>query len=251
MRFTNSALQLLMLYRFASASPCKPSSILTSSIAESTLSTLVSMSTSVQEAETSTTVLSQPTTSESETTSDSLTTSSSETSTIAASTTTTVASGPTNILLNPGFEDGTIDPWQRLASDGSVSLSDDSFEGEHSGHFSLPTSPGGPAHVGFRQNISPSLIKANTDYQFSVHFKTMSSSGCVNPQLISCSGGGAYFHSQSFSAPLGQWGSVTTTCSWTEDFLNRGPSIEVRSACETYDLYIDEAVLVELSTITP
>ncbi|KAH6960249.1 hypothetical protein DER45DRAFT_642204 [Fusarium avenaceum] len=245
MRFTNSALQLLMLYRLASASPCKPSSVLSTSIADSTLSTAVSMSTSVQETETSTTFLSQPTTTEIETASDSIATSSSEPSTIAASTTTTVASGPTNILLNPGFEENTIDPWQRLGSFGTVSLSDDAFKGDQSGHFRLPTSPGGPSSVGFRQNISPSLIKPNREYQLSVHYKTISATGCNNPQYISCSYGGGYFQLQGFSGPFGEWGSVTTTCSWTEGQLQRGPSIEVRSSCETYELYIDEAVLIE------
>lgn len=190
--------------------------------------------------------MSQPTTTESETTSDSITSSSYEPSTIVASTTTTVASGPTNILLNPGFEKNTIDPWQRVGSFGSVSLSDDSFKGDHSGHSALLTSPGGPSQVGFKQNIDQSLIRPNRVYQLSVHFKTISAGDCINPQFISCSAGGGYFHSQTFSAPYGEWGSVTTTCSWTEQSLSRGPSIEVRSSCATYELYIDEAVLVEV-----
>ncbi|KAI6764283.1 hypothetical protein HG530_008072 [Fusarium avenaceum] len=297
MRFTNSALQLLVLYRLASASPCKPSAVLSTTIADSTLSTTVSISTSVQETETSTIVLSQPTTIksetisdsshlttiesetisdstqpsttsystqptttesktssestwlttiESETTSDSLTTSSSEPSTIAASTTTTVASGPFNLLLNPGFEDVTVDPWQRIGSYGSVSLSDDSFKGDHSGRFTLSNGPGMGTWVGFRQYIDPSKIKIDALYEYTVHFKTTATGGCSSQQYLTCSYDEGFYQSTPFNAPLGQWGSMTTLCAWDERWISRGPSVEVQTRCEAWDILIDEAVLTEV-----
>ncbi|KAF5003204.1 hypothetical protein FDECE_10222 [Fusarium decemcellulare] len=165
MRFIQPALQLLALCQLAFVSRCKPDSSSATSIVPTSSSdipstSLSSFSTTVSEEPSST---SESTTSSSETATTSMVT----TSSIESSTTTSsISQEPTNLVRNPGWEaKDTITPWERYGDFGTVSLSTSEFhEGSQSGYFKAVA--GGPANMGFKQSIDPSLIEVGKPCQF-------------------------------------------------------------------------------------
>ncbi|KAI8686695.1 hypothetical protein NCS56_00330200 [Fusarium sp. Ph1] len=257
MKFLHPTLQLLALCSSALASPCKPSlssvtSALTTSTEEPSLSTSLSMT--VSESATTTESISEPSasTTESMTISEISTTTSglpstSTTSAEPSTTTSDLPQQPTNVLLNPGFEDNTVAPWTRSGYVGNPTLStSEAHGGSQSGYISA--APGGPADIGFRQVIDSSLIEADKPYTFSVYVKTTLASSCFT-RFVSCdSGTGAqtgYFNSANIPGALNEWVLATVTCSWSQARLDSGISVGVRGTCERLNFFIDDAVLVE------
>ncbi|KAI8680363.1 hypothetical protein NCS57_00316800 [Fusarium keratoplasticum] len=257
MKFLYPTLQLLALCSSALASPCKPSlssvaSAVTTSTEEPSLSTTLSMT--VSESATTTESISEPSapTTESMTISEISTTTSglpsiSTTSAEPSNTTSDLPQQPTNVLLNPGFEDNTVAPWTRSGSFGDPTLStSEAHGGSQSGY--LSASLGGPADIGFRQVLDSSLIEADKPYTFSVYVKTTLASGCFG-QFVSCDfGTGAqagYFNTANIPGPLNEWVLATVTCSWTQARLDLGISVGVRGICQRLSFFIDDAVLVK------
>ncbi|RSM17116.1 hypothetical protein CDV31_004009 [Fusarium ambrosium] len=280
MRSVLPAIPLLAFCHLSLASVCRPSSssvtsVLSSSTAEpsdteSASSTTLSSTTLLVETDSSTTLSysttlsSDVSTSESATSSieststtseaESVTSDSSTISTTLATTTslepstttsTSISSGPTNLIVNPGLEDSdTIAPWVRIGSVGSVSLSTADFHGgSQSGY--CTGAPGGPAAMGFRQDIDSSLLEADKQYRFSVYVKVTSSSSCFGT-FVSCGAGDAYFNTATFGSN-GAWTLATVTCSWTQARLDVGPNVQVQGTCERISFYMDDASLEEVA----
>ncbi|KAF5265739.1 hypothetical protein FOXYS1_3425 [Fusarium oxysporum] len=134
MRFTYSVLQLLALCRITLASPCKPSSTITSVAPTSTTETSETVSSTAFIYETTATTEFE-TLSDSSTIATSITTSSVE---VETTTTTTAASGPTNLISNPGFEDSNVAPWTVNNNIGALAIDSDSGlpPSTQAGHFS-------------------------------------------------------------------------------------------------------------------
>ncbi|KAF4448606.1 hypothetical protein F53441_8025 [Fusarium austroafricanum] len=263
MRLTYSALPLLALCQFASASPCKPSSIESTLTSESATipstatveseTASASQSTTTLDTESTTAVDVESTTTlnaESATTLDvqSTTTLEVETATsnngLPTTTTTTSVAQPTNVLINPGFEDTTTSPWELVAAGfGTVGLSTtEKHGGAQSGFFSA--SVGGPANLGVKQIIDRALIQVGKPYILTAHVNTKTASNCFS-QLIVCNNGAGYFASKSFGAPFGTWTPVTLTCTWDQARWDAGPSIDIRGICQTIEFYVDDVSLIE------
>ncbi|KAI8724296.1 CBM-cenC domain-containing protein [Fusarium sp. LHS14.1] len=263
-----STIPLLAFCHLSLASVCRPYSSSVTSIlsattdvpsdSESASSTTLSSTTLLEETESST-ALSYSTTisssSESSSTASEIEIVTSDSSTIPttlattlsvepSTTTTSVSQGPTNIILNPGLEDSdTIAPWVRLGNFGSVSISTTEFHGgSQSGYFT--GAPGGPANMGFRQNIDSSLLEADKTYRFSAYVKVTVASGCF-VTFVGCGTGDAYFNPASFGGS-GDWILATVTCSWTQARLDAGANVRVQGTCERLSFYMDDAVLEEV-----
>ncbi|KAF5701759.1 hypothetical protein FGLOB1_9994 [Fusarium globosum] len=298
MRFTHSAL-LLALCQLASASPCKPSSsvtsnaptstdnesassatetstaisvetgsftvsddaTLTASVTVSTSDVLISttlastpsaeptttleaatdLSTTVDEATTTTT-----TTFESETTSDSATLVS--TTTAEASTTTSAAPEvPSNRVLNPGFEDTLVYPWESMS--GTLSrTSSEVHSGSQSGFYSGNTPMS--AIQGIRQFIDPTWITPGKSYKFSAWVKITNTAGCGSRTVVCGHGvgqgttglGGTITENGDFSM-------ASVTCSWTQSQWEARPSVQIRSYCTGFSFFVDDATLEEVETL--
>jgi hypothetical protein len=246
MRFTHPTLQLLALCSTALASPCKPSAssvttALTSSTEEPSLSTtqLPTISDSVTTIE----LTSEPSASTTEalTASETVTTTSAEPST----TTSDLPQEPSSLLLNPGFEEATVAPWERSGYYGDPTLStSETHGGSQSGYISA--APGGPADIGFRQRLDASLFEADKPYTFSVYVKVTVSGSCFT-RFVSCDYGTGsqtgYFVTAQIAGPLNEWVLATVTCSWSQARLDAGISVAVRGVCERLSFYIDDAVI--------
>ncbi|KAM0426269.1 hypothetical protein ACHAPT_008309 [Fusarium lateritium] len=280
MRPVLQALQLLAFCHLASASRCRPnSSSATSILSESTAkssstesapSTTVSSTTLSVETDSSTTLsYSTSTLEESSSTGQSFTSSTASTATSEANsvtsgsstvsttlvttssaepsttTSTSISQGPSNLIVNPGWENkDTIAPWEQYGDFGSVSLSTSEFyEGSQSGYFTGVA--GGPANMGFKQPINPSLITVGKEYKFSVYVKLMSSSGCF-ARFVACGSGNAYFNSAGIGGAASEWTLATVSCTWSQASWEAGPNIQVRGVCERLSWYIDDAVLEEV-----
>ncbi|KAF4502712.1 hypothetical protein FAGAP_1053 [Fusarium agapanthi] len=220
MKFTSSVLQLLPLCQIASASPCKPSS-----------------STVISAAPASTTEASET---ESSTITTSFATSSAEAET---TTTTTAASGPTNLISNPGFEDSTIAPWTVYNNIGTLGI--DSASGippsTQAGQFSA--SGQNLANLGIEQEIDPSLIVVDKEYRFSVYTKVTASNFCIS-QTIACGAGTGFVNSANWGAMQANgWILTTVTCSWNQAGLDAGPSVQVSGVCNALTFLADDASL--------
>ncbi|SCV28618.1 uncharacterized protein FFB14_01836 [Fusarium fujikuroi] len=262
------ALQLLAICQLVCASPCKPSSS-SASVALSTTSTeasstaVVSSSTIADETETSTTFFTESTavsetetaTSETgtETASGSttilITTSSAEPTTLATSTaepttTTTAAAEPTNVITNPGFDSGSTAPWYTLGGRGTLSFTDeDTHSGEFSGHF-YTAGYISPVVLGIDHPVDASLIKADTEYHYSIWIKTSTAVNCQS-RRITCGAGGGYISGSDWAGPYNEWTEFTMSCTWSQMFLDMVPSIQIRAECQDLEFYVDDAVLIE------
>ncbi|TVY70945.1 hypothetical protein Focb16_v002066 [Fusarium oxysporum f. sp. cubense] len=246
MRFIHPTLQLLALCSTALSSPCKPSaSSATSALATSTEEPSLSITqlSTILESATTTESLSEPSafTTESSIASEAATTTSAEPST----TTSDLPQQPTNLLRNPGFEDGTVAPWERSVAVGDPTISTlEAHGGSQSGFIS--GAPGGPADIGFRQRLDSSLFEADKPYTFSVYVKTTVAGSCFTRMVTCDSGTGsqtAYFNSANIQGPLNEWVLATVTCSWSQARLDSGISVAVRGICEHLSFYIDDAVV--------
>ncbi|KAF4414549.1 hypothetical protein FACUT_14190 [Fusarium acutatum] len=242
MKFTSSFFQLLALCQIASASPCKPSS-------STVISAAPVSTTEASETESSTAFIYETTvTTEFETLTDSSTiatpvaTSSAEAET---TTTTTAASGPTNLISNPGFEDSTVAPWTVYNNIGTLSIASDSGipPSTQAGQFSA--SGENLANMGIRQNIDSSLIVADKEYRFSIYTKVTASNFCIS-QTIACGAGTGFVNSANWGAMQANgWILTTVTCSWNQAGLDAGPSVQVAGVCNGLTFLADDASLVE------
>ncbi|KAF5682120.1 hypothetical protein FCIRC_5166 [Fusarium circinatum] len=221
MKFISSVLQLLALCQIASASPCKPSS-----------------STDISAAPATTTGASET---ESYTIITSVATSSAEAETM---TTTTAASGPTNLISNPGFEDSTVAPWAVYNNIGTLSIDSNSGvpPSTQAGQFSA--SGQNLANMGIEQEIDPSLIVVDKEYRFSVYTKVTASNFCIS-QTIACGAGTGFVNSANWGAMQANgWILTTVTCSWSQAALDAGPSVQVSGVCNALTFLADDASLV-------
>ncbi|RKL39820.1 hypothetical protein BFJ72_g6547 [Fusarium proliferatum] len=294
MRFTHPAL-LLALCQLASASPCKPSSSVTSNAPTSTdnesassateTSTAISVETGsstvsddatltasvtvpTSDVSISTTLASAPsaeptttleaatdlsttvdettTTFESETTSDSATLVS--TTTAEASTTTSAAPEvPSNRVLNPGFEDTLVYPWESMS--GTLTrTSSEVHSGSQSGFYSGNTPMS--AIQGIRQFIDPTWITPGKSYKFSAWVKITNTAGCGSRTVVCGHGVG--------QGTTGMGGTITengdfsltsVTCSWTQTQWEARPSVQIRSYCTGFSFFVDDATLEEVETL--
>ncbi|KAF5722314.1 pisatin demethylase cytochrome P450 [Fusarium mundagurra] len=230
----------LALSQIASASPCKPSSSTVTSVAPSS-------TTEASETESSTALYETTTTTEYETLTDSSTiatsvaTSSAEAET---TTTTTAASGPTNLINNPGFEDSTVAPWTIYNIIGTLSIASDSGipPSTQAGQFSA--SGENLSNMGIRQNIDSSLIVVDKEYRFSIYTKVTASNFCIS-QTIACGAGTGFVNSANWGAQQANgWILTTVTCSWNQAQLDAGPSVQVTGVCNGLTFLADDASLI-------
>ncbi|KAH7269013.1 uncharacterized protein BKA55DRAFT_547664 [Fusarium redolens] len=248
MRFTHPTLQLLALCSTALASPCKPSAssvttALTSSTEEPSLST--TQLPTISEGVTTVELTSEPSAS----TTEALTASETATTTTSAEPSTTTSDlpqEPSNLLLNPGFEENAVAPWERSGYYGDPTLStSEAHGGSQSGYISAV--PGGPADIGFRQRLDASLFEADKPYTFSVYVKVTVAGSCFT-RFVSCDYGTGsqtgYFTTANIAGPLDEWVLATVTCSWSQARLDSGISVAVRGVCERLSFYIDDAVIM-------
>ncbi|KAF5252208.1 hypothetical protein FANTH_2764 [Fusarium anthophilum] len=290
MRFTHPAL-LLALCQLAAASPCKPSSSVTSNAPTSTdnetassateTSTALSVETgsstishdaTLTASETtltsalpiSTTLVStssaEPTTTLDATTDlstmdETTTTFESETSATLISTTTAEASTttsaapeiPSNRVINPGFEDASIYPWESMS--GSLSrVSSDVHTGSQSGFYSGNTPMS--AMQGVRQFIEPTWITPGKSYEFSAWVKVTNTVNCGSPTMVCGQGVGQGTTSSVGSIQqTGDFYLASVTCSWTQAQWEARPSVQIRGYCTGLSFFVDDATLEEVETL--
>ncbi|PNP80380.1 hypothetical protein FNYG_05979 [Fusarium nygamai] len=166
------------------------------------------------------------------------------TSTVEPTTTTTAAAEPTNVLTNPGFDSGSIAPWYTLGGRGTLSITDeDTHSGDFSGHFYTDGFIS-PVVLGVDHPVDQSLIKADTEYHYSIWIKTAQAVNC-NTRKITCGAGGGYISSSDWAGPYNEWTQFTMSCTWSQMFLDMVPSIQIRAECQNLEFYVDDAVLIE------
>ncbi|KAF5694039.1 hypothetical protein FDENT_1343 [Fusarium denticulatum] len=197
MKFTSSVFQLLALCQIASASPCKPSSVFISTASASTTeASQTESSTGFIHETTDTATTDHETLSGSSTIATSIATSSAEAET---TTTTTAASGPTNLISNPGFEDSTVEPWTIYNNVGALSIASGSGipPSPQAGQFSA--SGENLSNMGIIQNLDSSLVVVDQEYRFSVYTKVTASNFCIS-QTIACGAGTGFVNSANWGA---------------------------------------------------
>ncbi|KAI1071863.1 hypothetical protein LB507_005420 [Fusarium sp. FIESC RH6] len=161
-------------------------------------------------------------------------------------TTSTLPERPTNLLLNPGFEDSTISPWLRWNNIGTLSLSTTQLRtGSQSGFMTARSSAGNPANYGFVQDIDVSLLEAGKPYEFSVYSKSTLRSTCGNRVIGCLRNGNSLFNYVSYGPEDADWDLMKITCVWTQAQLDSGPRVGVIRQCRSMDWYIDDAMLIE------
>ncbi|RBR05645.1 hypothetical protein FVER53590_29963 [Fusarium verticillioides] len=174
-----------------------------------------------------------------------ITTSSPEPTTLATSTaepttTTTAATDPTDVLTDPGFDSDSIAPWYTLGGRGTLSITDeDTHSGDFSGHFYTDGFIS-PVVLSVDHPVDQSLIKANTEYHYSIWTKTAGAVNC-NMRRIT----GRVHSSSDWAGPYNEWPQFTMSCTWSQMFLDMVPSIQIRAACQNLGFYVDDAVLIE------
>ncbi|KAF5706463.1 hypothetical protein FGLOB1_7439 [Fusarium globosum] len=238
MQFT-SALQLLAICHMTLASPCKPSSTVISVSSASTSETSETESSTAFMYET--TASTEYETLPESTIATSVATSSAE---VEPTTTTTAASGPTNLISNPGFEDSTVAPWTVYNNIGTLSIDSDSGipPSTQAGQFSA--SGENLSDMGIRQELGPSSIIADKEYRFSVYTKVTASNFCIS-QTIACGAGTGWVNSANWGAMQANgWILTTVTCSWSQAQLDAGPSVQVAGVCNGLTFLADDASLV-------
>ncbi|KAF5715402.1 hypothetical protein FMUND_6884 [Fusarium mundagurra] len=291
MRFTHPAL-LLALCQLAAASPCKPSSSVTSSAPTSTdnesassatetstallvetgsstvshdATLTASETTSTSDLSISTTLVStssaEPTTTLETTTcmstsvDETTTTFESETSATLISTTTAEASTttsaeseiPSNRILNPGFEEALVYPWESMA--GSLSkTSSEVHSGSQAGFFSGNTPMS--AIQGARQFIEPTWITPGKSYKFSAWVKVTNTVNCGSPTIVCGHGmGQGTTSSVGTITQNGDFSLASVTCSWTQAQWEARPSVQIRGYCTGLSFFVDDATLEEVETL--
>ncbi|KAG5801510.1 hypothetical protein H9Q74_012174 [Fusarium xylarioides] len=241
MRFAPSVLQLSALCHITLASPCKPSSsAVTSAAPASTTETSQTESSTAFIYETTATTDFE-TSSDSSTITTSVATSSAE---VEPTTTTTAASGPTNLISNPGFEESTVEPWTVNNNIGTLGIASDSGipPSAQAGQFSA--SGQNLANMGIRQDIDSSLIVVDTEYRFSIYTKVTASNFCIS-QTIACGAGTGFVNSANWGAMQANgWILTTVTCSWNQAGLDAGPSVQVTGVCNGLTFLADDASLI-------
>ncbi|KAG5806025.1 hypothetical protein H9Q74_008826 [Fusarium xylarioides] len=224
-----------------------------SAVSETEIATTETATTETATTETETETVSGSTTqiaSDSATSTILITTSSAELTTLATSTadpttTTTAAAEPTNVLANPDFESDTTPPWHPIGQFGYFATDD---EGAHSGNFSgrfyLTEFYNSPVVLGVDHPVDSSLIKADTEYHYSIWIKTSTAVNCQS-RKITCGAGGGFISSSVWAGPYNEWTQFTMSCTWSQMFLDMVPSIQIRAECRSLEFYVDDAVLIE------
>ncbi|KAL2694694.1 hypothetical protein Neosp_001280 [[Neocosmospora] mangrovei] len=167
----------------------------------------------------------------------------------ASSTTSSVPEGPPELLINRGFEDkDSLSPWQQYQTSGTVAIAtDESHSGDQSVHitWSSPLTPRGKYdyNTGVIQHVSASKVAVDTQYEFSVWVKLDPSMRCES-FYIACSIGDGFAPGsfKNTAVPgVGGWLQLTTTCQYTQTWLNAGPGVAVIGHCTEADYYVDDA----------
>ncbi|KAJ4127721.1 hypothetical protein NW768_007993 [Fusarium equiseti] len=160
-------------------------------------------------------------------------------------TTSTLSQGPTNLLVNPSFEDDTISPWFKLINVGTYSLSTtQSRTGTQSASITARRPGGVPATLGFAQSIDLSLLEAGKPYEFSAYTKSTFRDQCAS-RTISCKSRDATVNYVIYRVEDDDWEYMKITCAWTQAQLDSGPRVLLSRLCRGLDWYIDDAMLVE------
>ncbi|RBR21968.1 uncharacterized protein FIESC28_04681 [Fusarium coffeatum] len=166
-----------------------------------------------------------------------------KTSSAEPTTTTTSVIEPTNVLANPGFESASVSPWHRIGQFGEVTLTDEeTHSGAYSGHYSADLN--GPVVLGVDHPIDRDLITVNQEYTYSIWIKTTVANNC-NTRHITCGSGGGHFKREEWAGPYGVWTQFTMSCTWSQDFLDLGPSIQIRGECQSLEFDVDDAIVIE------
>ncbi|KAG5772883.1 hypothetical protein H9Q72_001062 [Fusarium xylarioides] len=179
-----------------------------------------------------------------------ITTSSAEPTTLATSTaepttTTTAAAEPTNVLANPDFESDTTAPWHPIGQFGYFASDDEgAHSGDFSGRFYLSEFYNSPVVLGVDHPVDSSLIKADTEYHYSIWIKTRTAVNCQS-RKITCGAGGGFISSSVWAGPYNEWTQFTMSCTWSQMFLDMVPSIQIRAECQSLEFYVDDAILIE------
>ncbi|KAF5647975.1 hypothetical protein F52700_1189 [Fusarium sp. NRRL 52700] len=192
------------------------------------LSTTVDETTTTFESETSTTLIS--------------------TTTAEASTTTAAAPEiPSNRIINPGFEDALVYPWESMS--GSLSQTSSEVDtGSQSGFYSGNTPMS--AMQGVRQYIEPAWITPGKSYKFSAWVKVINTVNCGSPTLVCGQGvGQGTTSSVGTTQQTGDFALTSVTCSWTQAQWEARPSVQIRGYCTGLSFFVDDTTLEEVETL--
>jgi hypothetical protein len=134
-------------------------------------------------------------------------------------------------------------PWHPVGQFGYISISDeDTHSGDFSGYYDADSED--PVVLGVDHPIDSSLIAVDQEYTYSVWIKTIRAVACQT-RKITCGAGGGYIKSEDWAGPNNEWTQFTMSCTWSEMFLEMGPSIQIRAECQSLEIYVDDAILVE------
>ncbi|PNP55900.1 hypothetical protein FNYG_15429 [Fusarium nygamai] len=221
------------------------------SISMSLVSTLSTETTTSVEA----TTLIETTTDVSTTVDETTTTFESETSATLISTTTAEASTttaaepeiPSNRVLNPGFEDTSVAPWQSMS--GSLSPSSSEVHTGNQAGFFTGTAPL-TSLMGSRQLINPAWITPGKSYKFSAWVHITNTINCGYRTIVCGHGTGqGTLSSVGFIGNTADFSLASVTCSWTQAQWEAGPSVQIRSYCTGFSFFMDDATLEEVQTL--
>ncbi|KAF4337252.1 hypothetical protein FBEOM_8841 [Fusarium beomiforme] len=184
----------------------------------------------------------------------------STTSEAVQSTTTAAAAEPQepNLLVNSGFEDGSVDPWKLFrptANQGQISIARDQFyEGSQSGHFQHGASSS-VVFWGMYQSVDASSLVAQNSYQITLRIRvapgTCSSIavGAVYSNNVRITGG---MVTVDVAAASIDWIKVTTVVQYSQAALNGGPGIAIMSTCTAgASFWVDDVALRNYIEPTP
>ncbi|KAM0085947.1 hypothetical protein ACKRZS_001748 [Fusarium odoratissimum] len=170
------------------------------------------------------------------------------TTTADASTTTSAAPEiPSNRVLNPGFEENSVFPWQSMSGTLSPSSSE-VHTGSQAGYFTSTTPMS--AIMGSRQFINPTWITPGKSYKFSAWVKITNTVGCGSRTIVCGHGTGqGTTSSVGTITETGDFSLASVTCSWTQAQWEAGPSVQIRSYCTGFSFFVDDATLEEVETL--
>ncbi|RBR15994.1 hypothetical protein FVER53590_11115 [Fusarium verticillioides] len=154
---------------------------------------------------------------------------------------------PSNRVLNPGFEDALVYPWESMA--GSLSkISSGLHSGSQAGAFSGNTPMS--AIQGVRQFIEPTWITPGKGYKFSAWVKLTMTVGCGSPTIVCGHGMGQAATSLGGTIEqTGDYSLASVTCSWTQAQWEARPSVQIRGYCTGLSFFVDDASLKEVETL--
>ncbi|KAF5645941.1 uncharacterized protein FTJAE_2371 [Fusarium tjaetaba] len=179
----------------------------------------------------------------------------SETSATLISTTTAEASTttaaepeiPSNRVLNPGFEDALVAPWQFMS--GSLSPSSSEVHTGAQAGFFTGTAPL-TSLMGSKQMINPAWITPGKSYKFSAWVHITDTINCGYRTIVCGHGNGQGTTSAvGFIGNTADFALASVTCSWTQAQWEAGPSVQIRSYCSGFSFYMDDATLEEVETL--